>query len=80
MIAAGYPTHSFTWYSEIAAWGQQTASQAVAGWKTSDGHNKAMLACRAHVMGTGYGYSPTAAYGTRWIVDFGNYVDGNLAD
>ncbi len=74
IVAAGYS--GFTWYGEVIAAGQHSAAEVMNGWRNSEGHNSALLACQARAMGAGYGVD---AFGTRWVVDFGNHIDGNLA-
>jgi uncharacterized protein YkwD len=74
MVAAGYG--GFTWAGEVIAAGQRSASSVVTAWQGSAGHNSALLACQARALGAGYAND---AYGTRWVVDFGNHIDGDLA-
>lgn len=64
-------------YGEIMAWGQTTAQAALAGWKSSSGHNSIMLTCQVVAMGPGYAFNAAdpSGYKTRWVVDFGTWAD-----
>ena len=43
------------------------------------GHNEIMLACQARAVGVGYGYNADDLYATRWVADFGDVADGDIA-
>ena len=73
MAASGYCFN--TAMGENIAAGYATAATVMAGWKSSSGHNAAMLNGDFKVIGVSLTYASGTKYGFYWTTDFGGYVD-----
>lgn len=74
---AGYPKR-WDFLSENIAGGFETAAEVFSVWKTSTGHNKNMLSCRARAIGIARTFAPDSAFWWFWTTDFGDLVDEAL--
>lgn len=73
-IAAGYPPR-WDFLSENIAGGFETATDVLAAWQRSPGHNKNMLSCAARVVGVARLYDPNTPVWWYWTTDFGDVID-----
>ncbi len=69
MADFGYTAN--TYKAENIAGGYTTAAEALAGWKTSVGHNTNMLDGNYKVIGIGRAYNANSTYKWYWTTDFG---------
>jgi len=74
VIEAGYPPR-WDFLSENIAGGFETATDVMAAWQGSPGHNRNMLACAARAVGVARLYDPTPPHLWYWTTDFGDVVD-----
>src|SRR5438067_12583687 len=68
MVDCGYTTLA-SWWAENLAAGHADAASTLNQWKTSPGHNAALLDSRARAAGIGRFYDPAAPYGWYWTLD-----------
>lgn len=73
MSAEGYDYDTFK--GENLAAGYETAEESFEGWRSSPGHNAAMLDGNYKVMGVARVFVPGSRYGWYWTTDFGGVVD-----
>ena len=63
---------------ENIAAGNSTATGTLNQWRTSGGHNAALLNPSYTVLGIGRAYNPTATYRWYWTADFAGYADRTM--
>ncbi len=74
VLSAGYPK-AWRFLAENLVAGPQTAQEAWEAWRTSEGHNRNMLACQARAIGISRLFGAQTQFGWYWTTVFGDIVE-----